>query len=417
MPSGRQTQPPTQQSLPAIVHKSELSAVPDYISAEVFLENSGFFTPSSKRVKGIYTKEKVIGEKIHPDGTTRLITTKISANYELGLPITSDFDYYRAFLKVCDELVDREGRFRLPIVIPTRQLIRYAGKVESPKERREAKQWFERMTGTLIKGGLYRAKHKDYDDGFVGTVFSQVILRGQAMKNGRIAETNYVWPSPWFLSNYFYRHLKSIDFNLHQRLRKPIAKALYPLLETGWYASSGKPYAKSYHDLCQEFLLADPQHISRIREQLDPSHRELVRERFLARWEYRKAASQQDYVITYWPGHKFFEDQQAREIRRQLAEQLTQKPEERARPEHAALTGTEQALLDEILTACGDAGNQAAYRKVIRAYPEGLLWMAIAETRQASRERRITKTRGAYFMATVQDLAARWAAAQTATSP
>jgi hypothetical protein len=417
MKSGRQKSPPTQQTLPAIVHQSELSAVPDYISAEVFLENSGFFTPSSKRVKSIYTKEKVLREKIHPDGTTHFITTKISANYELGLPITSDFDYYRAFLKICDELVDREGRFRLPIIIPTRQLIRYAGKAESPKERREAKQWFERMTGTLIKGGLYRAKHKDYDDGFIGTVFSQVILRGQAMKNGRVAETNYVWPSPWFLSNYFYRHLKSIDFNLHQRLRKPIAKALYPLLETGWYASGGKPYAKSYHDLRQEFLLADRQHISRIREQLDPSHRELVHERFLARWEYRKAASQQDYVITYWPGHKFFEDQQARKIRRRLAEQLTQKPENLANPAHAALNGTEQTLLDEILAVCSDAGNQAAYQKVIRDHSEGLLWMAIAETRQASRERRITKTRGAYFMATVKDLAARWATAQSVPLP
>jgi hypothetical protein len=71
--------------------------------------------------------------------------------------------------------------------------------------------------GTLIKGGLYRAKHKDYDDGFVGTVFSQVVLRGKPLKNGKAADTNYVWPSPWFLSNYFYRHLKSIDFNLDQR--------------------------------------------------------------------------------------------------------------------------------------------------------------------------------------------------------
>ena len=219
----------------------------------------------------------------------------------------------------------------------------------------------------------------------LGTVFSQVILRGKPMKNGKVAETNYIWPSPWFLSNYFYRHLKSIDFNLHQRLRKPIAKALYPLLETGWYASGGKPYAKSYRDLCQEFLLADRRHISRIKEQLDPSHRELVRERFLDRWEYRTAAHQGDYIMTYWPGQKFFEDQQAREIRRRLAEQLTRKPEELANPEQATLNGAEQALLDEILAVCGDMGNQAAYQKVIREHPEGLLWMAISETRQASR--------------------------------
>ena len=412
MKSAGQEQPPAQQrSLPALSPKSELSAIPDYISAEVFLENSGFFTPSSKRIRAIYTKEKVIGEKVYPDGTTQIIRTKISANHELGLPITSDFDYYRAFLKVCDEIVDRDGRFHPPIAIPTRTLIRYAGKVESPKERREVKQWLERMVGTLIQGGLYRAKHKDYDDGFVGTVFSQIVLRGRPIRNGGTAETNYVWPSPWFLSNYFYRQLRSIDFNLHQHLRKPIAKALYPLLETGWYASGGKPYAKSYHDLCEEFLLANRRHISRIKEQLDPSHRELAHERFLARWEYRKATGQQDYIITYWPGHKFFDDQQAREIRRQLAEQIAQKPKKLPASQQE-LTGPEQNLLDEILATCRDRDNRAAYAKVIREYPEGLLWMALSETRQASREDRIKRTRGAYFTATVKDLAARWATAQ-----
>jgi hypothetical protein len=67
------------------------------IPAEVFLENLGFFTPSSKRIRGIYTKEKIVGTRVAADGTTRLITTKISANHELGLPITADLDYYRAF--------------------------------------------------------------------------------------------------------------------------------------------------------------------------------------------------------------------------------------------------------------------------------------------------------------------------------
>jgi hypothetical protein len=42
---------------------------PEYIPAEVFLENMGFFTPSSKRIKGIYVKEKKVGEKVDADGT------------------------------------------------------------------------------------------------------------------------------------------------------------------------------------------------------------------------------------------------------------------------------------------------------------------------------------------------------------
>jgi hypothetical protein len=67
MKPGKRKPPSAQQSLLPVSSTSELFDVPDYISAEVFLENSGFFTPSSKRVRGIYTKEKVVGEKPCPD--------------------------------------------------------------------------------------------------------------------------------------------------------------------------------------------------------------------------------------------------------------------------------------------------------------------------------------------------------------
>jgi hypothetical protein len=78
------------------------------------------------------------------------------------------------------------------------------------------------MAGTLIKGGVYQAKHRYYDEGFMGTLFSQVVLSGGKMKNGEIAETNYVWLAPWFLANYFHHHLRPVDLTFHQRLRKPI---------------------------------------------------------------------------------------------------------------------------------------------------------------------------------------------------
>ena len=404
---------------PALFPKTEHATVPNYIQAEVFLENLGFFTPSSRRVKRHLTKEKVLAERVNPDGTKHITKTIISANALFGLPITSDLDYYRAFLKICDEIVDRDGRLDLPIAIPTRALIRYAGKVENARERKEIRAWIRRMTLTGIIGGICQAKSKDYNDGFVGTLSSQAYIRGERMRNGKTAEMNYIWPAPWWLSNFFYRYLRPFDYNFHQRLRKPIAKALYPILETGWYASAGHPYTKSYRDLCTEFLLAEHRHLPLVKQQLDPAHQELQREHFLADWQYRKAtnnASKHDFIVAYVPGRKFFEDQHARKARQQLAEQLTRARKRLPAPQ-PELTGAEQTLLDEILAACGDQDNRTAYAKVIRAYPEGLLWMAISETRQASRERRVTKTRGAYFMATVKDLAARWAAAPSTPSP
>ena len=102
-------------TLPLDLPLVELLTPPEYIQAEAFLEVSGYFTPSSKRIKSIYTKEKKLREYIDERGNKRAVKVEVSANHKLGLPITSDLDYYRAFLKICDEIVDRDGRFRLPI--------------------------------------------------------------------------------------------------------------------------------------------------------------------------------------------------------------------------------------------------------------------------------------------------------------
>src|SRR5215831_15640729 len=47
-----------QPTLPLTLPILESPFLPEYIQAEAFLEVSGFFTPSSKRIRRIYTKEK-----------------------------------------------------------------------------------------------------------------------------------------------------------------------------------------------------------------------------------------------------------------------------------------------------------------------------------------------------------------------
>ena len=85
-----------QVTLPLALPQTEMLPPPEYIQAEAFLEVSGYFTPSSKRIRRIYTKEKKLREYIDEHGNRRTLKVKISANHELGLPITSDLDYYRA---------------------------------------------------------------------------------------------------------------------------------------------------------------------------------------------------------------------------------------------------------------------------------------------------------------------------------
>ena len=50
--------PPKQGSLVLDIPVALVPTQPEYIQAEAFLEMSGFFTPSSKRIKNIYVKEK-----------------------------------------------------------------------------------------------------------------------------------------------------------------------------------------------------------------------------------------------------------------------------------------------------------------------------------------------------------------------
>jgi Replication initiator protein A len=410
-PTSRQTtpqpeaQPDEQPNLPLAVPNAVLPMPPEYIRSEAFLEISGFFTPASKRIENIYIKEKKLKEYIDDQGKKKILKTTIRASHGLGLPITSDLDYYRAFLKLCDEIVDRDRRFHMPVAVPSFRLARYAGKQWNNRVHKEIREWLKRMTLTGIEGAIYRAKKKNYDDGFVGTVFSQVVMKGETMRSGKPADTNYVWLSPWFLSNYYYRYTRPVDFAFYKQLRKPIAKSLYTLLENGWYAADGRPYSKSYKSICDEFLLARYQHLSKIKEQLDPSHIELQKLQLIETWEYRKTTNGLDYIITYYPGQKFFYDQKQKDTRRDLALQIeTGKPEVPAEPPQLPFVDRSQMIVSDILSTCGDHKNEPSYRKIAATYSEPLIRMALSETRQVHLEGRILKNKGAYFTDTLKRL-------------
>jgi hypothetical protein len=200
-----------------------------------------------------------------------------------------------------------------------------------------------------------------------------------------------------------HRYTRPLDFTFYKQLRKPIAKSLYTLLENGWYASEGKPYTKSYRVLCEEFLLTYHAKFSYIKQQLDPSHHELQRVGFLERWEYRAAARGADYILIYYPGQKFFSDQEAKATRRLLADQIDNWQSASPSPQ-LDLIDRSDLLLADILDICSDRKNTAAYLKVIKTHPEPLIRMALSETRQAQLEGRITKSRGAYFTDTLKRL-------------
>jgi len=305
---------------------SHTGTLPEYVPAELNLETVGFFSAGYKRR---YPKEPHEA-KIVNLGATRQIRI-VPSTY--GYPNSEDLDLYRAFLKICDEhatLVKDEDtkshgykpHLKLPICFSTKKLLQYAGYQKNAQILRRVQEWIKRGVITGIEGGLYEAKTRRMKEGATFTLFGKAYLRGEVMADGSVADTNYVWPAEWFCSNYFLRYYRPVDLAFHRRLDRPIAKTLYPILETGWYAASGNVYAKSYLDLCALMFTINHKQLSLAKQQLDPSHEELRREGFLAAWEYTlDQRGKWNGVIRWWPGPKWFQDQNSRRIQRNLSEQ------------------------------------------------------------------------------------------------
>jgi hypothetical protein len=294
-------------------------SVVEYVPAELNLETVGYFSAGYKRR---YPSEAQKSKVVTLSAPNRVIEIVPSAKY--GYPNSDDLDFHRAFLKICDEQATVRKRQdgdnitlhpELPVFLrfSTREIIRYAGRTESARERQAVRDWIKRCTFTGIEGGLYRAETRRRESEFGGPLFSQYVLVGEKLPDGTLAATNYVWPNVWFRSNYFFRYFRPVDLTFHRRLQKAIAKTLYPILDTGWYAARGSVYAKRYADLCNILFLPAYNSLSLVKRQLDPSHEELQRERFLKSWEYvTDGDGHWGGVIRWWPGEKWTNDQEDR---------------------------------------------------------------------------------------------------------
>jgi len=151
--------------------------------------------------------------------------------------------------------------------------------------------------------------------------------------------------------------------------------------------------AKKYSDLCKEFLIRQEKYLADIKKQLDPPHEELKNERLLAQWFYHPTADKLDWIITWFPGEKFFEDRKATHAPHQAP----------ALPFEPSLTDDQLQALEDIQNATGE-GDNPYWLNVIKTYPLTVVSMAAAETRLAKLEGTIIKNPGAHFVDTLKRL-------------
>jgi hypothetical protein len=295
----------------------------DYISAEQNLESIGYFSATYTRRSIADTRASKVVE-LSRDRTIEILPSK-----KYGLPNAEDLDFYRAFLKVCYERArlvkgERDGRvvyhpeLPIPISFSSRELTIKANKRWSGRANKSVREWIERLNSTTIHGAIFSAKEQRYDVRIgLEPLFRQYVHVGHLMADGQVASQNLVWPAQWFIDNYYYLYTRPIDLLFHHRLSCSIAKSLYPLLDAGWFAANGSPYTKRYTDLCAVLDIQVYKQLSRVQQQLDPSQDELVREKFIASYDYPcDDSGQWTGTIRWWPGAKWLYDQESKQKRR-----------------------------------------------------------------------------------------------------
>jgi hypothetical protein len=343
--------PDTQTTLPVIT---------DFLKAEIHLETIGFFTPIKNRAT-IKRTSKTITIRDQHQGKPVEATVRILPSAEYGFPVTADLDKYRAFQKILTGYAKEQGSIPQHITFTSAQLIKLMGKGSrrGGEHYQDIEDWLRRMQATNIgsEAAIYHAGTKEWIKAQVN-VFQGFVLYGKELEGGAIADRHHIWLSDWYWANVnAFNKSEPIDYNLYKTLTKPIAKALIGLFKQGFYAGGGT-FHKRYDDLCTLLGITPFQSLARIRQQLDDSHRELQKTRFLKTWTYAKSSDQTTFVITWTAGAKYYQEQAAQKREQQRLTQSVAKAISPAppRPDHhplvAQLTaaGIGQATAQEIAT-------------------------------------------------------------------
>lgn len=231
------------------------------------------------------------------------------------------------------------------------------------REYRAIKRALERITTTSIKSeGTFYHKGEQHWVSEVFHLYDAVVFQGKRLRDGEIADTNYLYLSDLYLQSLNSFYVKPLDYHYQRSLRSHIASRLYEILGVKFYGVRNHRQAEvcfRYSTLTQLLPVEEHQYLSDARKQLNPGHQELVATGFLAAYEWREARDDGDWLIFYRPG-----DRARDEIRRAQGERCLRSGEqqetlprmeedfeaERSRHQAAELVSEEdEALIAELV--------------------------------------------------------------------
>ena len=334
----------------------------EFIRSEVNLLVFPFFALTTKGLRRrLQTEFRAVAER---EGERVEILWSVSANSEYGYPGPFDRQVHRAVEQIITEILRDKGQVENPIRLGSLySLCERMGWRKQPgsqeyggKRYRAIKRALERITMTSIKsGGAFYDKGERHRVSQVFHLYDAVVFQDKRLRDGEIADTNYLYLSDLYLQSINSFYVKPLDYHYQQSLRSPIASRLYEILGVKFYGVRNHRQAEvcfRYSTLAQLLPVEQYQYLSHARKQLDPGHQELVDTGFLASYEWREARDDGDWLIFYRPGERARDEIRQAQAERRLTngaqEALPHIDEEfEAKPAKPTTAAAELVLEDE----------------------------------------------------------------------
>jgi hypothetical protein len=276
----------------------------DIVRFEKNLLQIGFFGANDARDKNRTARR--VEQLVSRNGHKVKVAAEFRGSEQLGLPSTTDRDKFIALLKIVSEDRARTGQISNPIRFSGYRLIQELGISRNGEVYEEIVRWGKRMTDTTITSEqvVYFAAKKVYSDEVLH-VFRSFKRTGSSKLDGTERQEHYeVVLEDWLVENLNQRYVIPEDFNAYKQLTRPTAKGIFGNLHLWFHASQGRPVEKDYSELCNLLNVQAYPHLSKIKSTMGLALDELIKIKYLAKWEVERMISKDGYKVILTPGRE-----------------------------------------------------------------------------------------------------------------
>lgn len=280
---------------------------PTFILTERILHRHQIWSVVASKGQRLGHKKSIVSEVCLGDRRHKHTLTVYGGD---GLPTTVDLEFFRAIEQLLTERARQTGE-PLPstVVLRAKDILAAAGKKKCGDAYRELRRFFIRLGATAIGVEICEPGKKPQEQ--LVHIFENLTQIADEQEIADNMQVHRIRLADWYVASINAGNCWIVDHALFKQLTRPIAQLLHQALHT-LFPSGGGEARMRYSELAMNWHLTPKRNLSKIREQLEPAHRELAGLGFLAEWRYDRVPDRRDDAEVRWvAGRSWWESDRA----------------------------------------------------------------------------------------------------------